>query len=254
MQCYAYRLDCAFDDLRLERLATALPGDEPVPTSPPRLALHADFEGSAVLHTEPGDAEPLAAKGLTFTDGVLGQAVRVSTADGAQPLLQYAAGEAFKGPGGTVMFWFRPEWDGAIADPQHFPWYGLFSTLDAAGKVPLRIWQWNWLRADLARGDDLKGFSLNTRCRGSWLKGDWHHVALTWNEDGWCTLYADGVPYGARPHRRQLTSRSAGGQFAAVRSFSLGSTPNAAARCGRRTAPSTNCASTARPARQRGPG
>ena len=222
-QFYAYHVDCGFDDIQFERLA---PSDERVAkTAAPELALYAAFDGTTAIRDRDVAVAARAPQGLTFTDGVFGRAVRISTADGAKPLLQYDAGDAFKGAGGTIMFWFRPEWDGEIQDPKHFTWYGLFSTWDESGKVPLRIWQWNWLRADLSRGEGGKGFSLYHRCRGSWMKGDWRHVALVWNEDGWCTMYADGLPYergltGERylPKRQQAVLN-------AIRTFSVGSHP-----------------------------
>lgn len=224
-QLYAYHLEVALDDLCLERLAAGAAGPAAAGAAPV-LALQAGFDGTPTARAGAADVAPLATAGVTFVDGVYGQAVKVSPAvAGDPPLLQYPAGDAFAGAGGTVMFWFRPEWDGAIRDPERFPWYGLLSTLDAAGKVPLRIWQWHWLRADLSRGEGLKEFSLNLRCRGQWLKGDWHHVALTWNEEGWCTLYADGIPYELGLTWGDYLPQRAEASLAAIQSFSLGSTP-----------------------------
>ena len=222
-QFYAYHLDCGFDDIQIESLTavverTARPGA-------PALALHAAFDGTTTIRGATGETAARVADGLTFTDGVVGQAVRVSTADGAKPLLEYDAGDAFAGTGGTVMFWFRPEWDGQIRDPVNFPWYGLFSSLNGDGGIPLRIWQWHWLRADLWRGESAKSFSLYQRCRGSWLKGDWHHVALVWNEDGWCTLYSDGVPYERGLTGERYLPQRQEAVLDAIRTFSVGSLP-----------------------------
>ena len=225
---YAYNVDCGFDDIRFESLLPASARD--AQPAVPELALHASFEGTTVIRGTDGEADARTAKGLTFTDGVFGQAVRVSAADGAKPLLEYDARDAFMGAGGTVMFWFRPEWDGVIRDPDRFPFYGLFWTGDEHDKSPMRIWQWHWLRADLSPGEGGKSFSLRNRCRGTWLKGDWHHVALVWNEDGWCTLYADGVPYErGLTAERYLPQR----QQAAVdgtRAFGLGALPGSGGR------------------------
>lgn len=223
---YAYHLDCAFDDILIERLSSTAEASSSVP-SIPALAVHLNFDGTLTARTD-GVAptlEPLSATGLSFVDGVSGQAVRVTKEAGVRPLLHYPAGDAFAGAGGTVMFWFRPEWDGPITDPKRFPWYGLFSALDENGKTALRIWQWNWLRADLPRATGMKGFSLYNRCRGSWLKGDWHHVALVWNEDGWCKLYADGVPYERGLTGKRYLPKRGEPAMDSIRSFSIGSTP-----------------------------
>ncbi len=220
-QFYAYRVDCGFDDIEFTQQAGAI---DTQPTAP-ELAWYAAFDGTTAIQGKDGDHEARTADALSFVAGVLGQAVRVHAATGTKPLLDYAAADAFAGTGGTVMFWFRPEWDGPIEDPKNFPWYGLFAAQDDSGKTPLNLWQWNWLRADLSRGGEAKGFSLNHRCRGSWLQGEWHHVALVWNENGWCSLYADGVPYergmtGDRylPQRQQAA-------LTGVTSFSVGSQP-----------------------------
>ncbi|MBT3289559.1 MAG: hypothetical protein HN380_19600, partial [Victivallales bacterium] len=218
---YAYRVDCGFDDIQFARvMPDAKPANQ---AEAPELALYAAFDGTTAIQGSVGKREARAATGLSFVAGVRGQAVRVHAADGTKPLLDYAAGDAFKGTGGTVMFWFRPEWDGAIQDQKNFPWYGLFAARSEDGETPLRIWQWHWLRADLSRGEEAKSFSLYNRCRGGWLKGDWRHVALVWNEDGWCKMYTDGVPYergltGDRylPQRQQAV-------LDAVTTFSIGS-------------------------------
>ena len=226
-QFYTYRVDTGFDDIHFERLSA--PAERSARTAAPELTLYAAFESTTAIRGRDGEVAARAAQGLTFTDGVFGQAVRVSTADGAKPLLEYDAGDAFKGAGGTVMFWFRPEWDGQIQDPKHFTWYGLFSSQDEAGKIPLRIWQWSWLRSDLSGGDGPKGFSLYHRCRGSWMAGDWRHVALVWNEGGWCTMYADGVPYERGLTGDRYLPKRQPAVLDAIRTFSIGSLPGGGA-------------------------
>ena len=220
---YAYNVDCGLDSIRFERLLPASTRDAQTAASEP--ALYAAFDGATVIRGKHGEAAARASEGLTFTDGVLGQAVRVSTAHGAKPLLEYDAGDAFTGAGGTVMFWFRPEWDGAIRDPKQFPMYALFSSQDDDAGIPLRIWQWHWLRADLSRGGGAEGFSLRNRCRGAWLEGDWHHVALVWNEDGWCTLYADGVPYERGLTGERYLPQRQEALVDAIKTFSVGCRP-----------------------------
>ncbi len=224
---YSYRLDCAFDNLRIVRLPDQ-PKRDAEPTVP-QLAFHAAFDGSL----KPDKAQPnaqdalIAGEKLSFSRGVFAQGVRVSrnAKDGAVPLLHYHAGDAFSGDGGTIMFWFRPEWDGEITNPKRFPWYGLFQAFNEKGEQILRIWQWNWLRADLPRGEGLKGVSVYNRCRGAWLKGAWHHVALVWDENEWSKLYVDGIPYERGLTGKRYLPQRTDVHLEPARTFSVGSTP-----------------------------
>ncbi len=226
-QFYVYHLDCAFDDIVLTRRVAALePTPRPGSLEP---AFQAAFDDSPLgrAGAEGAPVRPLAAANLSFVDGILGKAVRIDarpTAAGP-PVLHYPAGEAFSGAAGTIMFWFRPQWDGKITDPERFPWYGLLQGFDEAGEMRLRVWQWHWLRADLPRGGGKNPFSLYNRCRGSWLKGDWHHVALVWNEAGWCKLYVDGIPYEQGLTGERYLPKREEADLTSIRSFSLGSNP-----------------------------
>ncbi|MBL4700209.1 MAG: hypothetical protein JKX85_03040 [Phycisphaeraceae bacterium] len=52
-----------------------------------------------------------------------------------------------------------------------------------------------WLRADMKQEKPKKTLSLTKRVRADWLKGDWWHIAVTWDASGWCKLYVNGMPY-----------------------------------------------------------
>ena len=80
-QFYAYHVDCGFDDIHFESLTPAAARDNRAGV--PELALYAAFDGTTAIRRGDAQVTARAAEGLTFTEGVLGQAVRVSTADGA---------------------------------------------------------------------------------------------------------------------------------------------------------------------------
>ena len=75
----------------------------------PRLLFHATFDGdAAVAARAAGEAEPVDAANLEWTDGVRGRAVRLSRAAGG--LLSYATAGNVAAERGTVSLWARAEW------------------------------------------------------------------------------------------------------------------------------------------------
>lgn len=176
-------------------------------------SFYAPFDGSATAtRCESGAATPTTGRGLTFVPGVTGQAVYVGGFGKGpydqMPLLEYDGGRHFSGDGGTVMFWVSPDWDGYFTDPIKFDTHFLFgavggrdvpdfSTRDvAADSGTGRIWlfMWNWLRLDLHEQPGKPLPSAAWRCRNTWMRGDWWHVAMTWQNKGWSKLYVNGIP------------------------------------------------------------
>ena len=189
------------------------------------LSFRAPFDGSArAIVAEGGSPEPTAARGLRFVPGLSGQAVYVGQHGQGpyeqMPLLEYEAGRHFSGEGGTVMFWVSPDWDGYFTDPVKFDWYFLFAAMGGQAAPDFtsrdvapnggadRIWlfMWNWLRCDLYGEAGKPPASLAWRCRNTWLRGDWWHVAFTWSADGWGKLYVNGLPQAtqARPKLKDI--------------------------------------------------
>ncbi len=181
--------------------------------------------------------EPTQVRGIKYVPGVLGDAVYIGGHGNhnylKSPLLEYDTKELFAGESGTVMFWVRSDWDGQYKKINKMPWYTLFSTMGGqkakaseknsgvvvdftSQKIPpkndfkrMSIFMYAWLRADMKRADPAGVVSLTKRVRGAWLKGDWWHIAVTWNASGWCRLYVNGLPYahggsyskGSRPQK-----------------------------------------------------
>ncbi len=139
-------------------------------------------------------------------------------------LLEYPAGKLF-GDSGTVMFWFKPNWDGQIKSRSTFPWYFLFYAENAKKQAKISMFMWNWLRCDLPR-EGLRPFSLQRKCRNAWLRDDWIHVAFTWNADGWNKLYVNGLPYEHGGGKREKPFRS-NVSMGKIVNFCVGSLPGA---------------------------
>ncbi len=184
---HSINADAEFSDLKLEAL------DEPRKPDASVKSMDIPFHGSCDARLDGAlSRKPLKAEGLEFVDGMDGEAVRIAAKgrDGKSPRLDYDVSDVFSGASGSISFWFRPAFDGASDKGSRF----LLRGLDSFGKARFSLWLWHWLRADLPR-EGLGGVSVNRVLRNAFLKGDWLHLGLTWDAEGWVKLYFDGLPY-----------------------------------------------------------
>ncbi|NOY80859.1 MAG: hypothetical protein GXP31_07615 [Kiritimatiellaeota bacterium] len=198
-------------------------------TGPDRPDFHLPFDGTLdAERTDGGPTAPTTERDIAFTPGLSGQAAVFGGTDAptAKPLLEFAAGDLFKGRSGTLMFWVRPDWEGRIQDLRRFPWYHFVRADGADGKRRLWLFMWNWLRCDLPAAPVAekkpRALSLAQHVRAAWFPGDWHHVAVSWNDDGWNKLYVDGLPYEQLQRKAQIEGRA---DLADVTHFYVGSVP-----------------------------
>ncbi len=208
-------------------------------------SFHASFDGTATAEVcVDGNPVPTTARGLTFVPGVTGQAVFLGQNGKGpyeqMPLLEYDGGKHFSGDGGTVMFWVSPDWDGYFTDPIKFDTYFLFSALGGrdvpdfttrdvapdSGCDRLWLFMWNWLRCDVHEEAGKPSASLAWRCRNTWMRGDWWHVAITWDKTGWAKIYVNGIPRAGKVHAK----------VADIQRFYVGSMPKVWNRDGRANA------------------
>jgi len=179
----------------------------------PDVVFYAPFDGDAgALLAGGASAAPTSVRGLEFVEGVCGQAVYIGKFGDRKhetaPLLEYDGAGLFASPDGTVSFWVRPDWDGHFTDPKRFDWHYLFAALGGkdepdfattfvkpgSGYGRIGLFMWNWLRYDLAQGEGEKSVQLQWRCRNTWMRGDWWHVAFSWDSRGRGKLYVNGTP------------------------------------------------------------
>ena len=183
LQAYGYRGDLAVKSAALEPLPEQSANFDP--DSPP--LLYAAFDGTA-------DADTMKAKSadsIRFVPGLKGEAVEITTPKHGPSGIRYPVK---LNPGaGAFSFWFRPDWEGEL--PDSMPWYYLLSGLGAGDKIEMSIFWWHWLRVDLPRKGELSTISLNRRSRSINHPGDWIHMAFVYNNDGWSTVYINGLPY-----------------------------------------------------------
>lgn len=127
--------------------------------------------------------QPLAATGVAYETGVLGQA---ATLTGASDLTVRRP-EHLRGLRGTIEFWLKPTWNGDDGQ-SHVAlacgtWGGLLVVKDGGGYWRLILNRW------APGGTPEMGVGLYV---GGWTPGAWRHCAFTWDPDA-LRAYVDGV-------------------------------------------------------------
>lgn len=222
-----------FDYLRIALLMSFTSGV--TASGQPIADLHVTFDrDTAGVDAQGQRLEPVVQDQLEQVEGIRGQAVYVpASQSGEKGVLGYDAGKLFCGRGGTVMFWFRPDWSGDDYSDTSHPRYQLFyaadTSADAAEQERLRLFLWHQLRADFYRGKAEMPFSLHQGNQHAFTMGqrDWFHVALVWNDDGYSKFYLNGLPYNHADGARSwnLAPIMALANLHGVDRFYLGSSP-----------------------------
>ena len=156
----------------------------------PKLIFHVPFDGSAVAQKAGGVATPCREQGLEFAEGKRGQAVRLTAK--AKSVLEYESKGNLVPERGTVSLWFKREWpDQGRTEKGAEIWRALFANPDSKGERigSGQLWFWWWgdrFRAD--QGDDDDAHAI---WHGAALADDWHHLAVSWDEEG-VRIYMDG--------------------------------------------------------------
>jgi hypothetical protein len=159
------------------------------------LVFYAPFDGTATAtFSNGGNGIPVTASGIRFVEGIRGQAVHVGGNGDAPAALEYDATGLFQAETGTVMFWVRPDWDGYFTELDQNNIYPLFSA-DSGTDSRVKLFMWHWLRCDFKDAVTTTPIMVEQRCRFAWMRGDWWHIALTWErgKDKAACLYVNGV-------------------------------------------------------------
>jgi hypothetical protein len=202
---YAYNADVEVDHLRLVPLAARA---APVALSPAEASTRtwraAFDDGLDGVDGAGRRTAPTASAGVEREDGIIGGAATIgrrpgAAAGGATPALDYPTGNLFEHGAVTVMYWFRPDWDGhtwsAAAAGQVPPGaHDLFAVGDAAGREVLRVLT---AHAIILKTTNTTGVvsDQNHWAVGNFSRGDWHHLAFVINDRGWNRILLDGLPY-----------------------------------------------------------
>lgn len=171
---FCYKSPVRFDNFALY----ALKAEEPVALIQEPV-FSASFENTLDAKGATGETIIPAGKvGGSFPPGVSGAGF---SPDSKAPPVSYPLEKSFNHKAGGVSFWAKSN-DGHYIKP--FDLDGKFiATLD--GQQGAHI--------DIMRSDAQK--PLNYLRWMAVKPGDWHHVALTWEEDGSSKFFVDGLPY-----------------------------------------------------------
>ncbi len=173
-----------------------LPAEDVRKHAPPELIFHAPFDGTADAVFAKGKASPLKASGLTWTDGRLGKAVRITSK--AKSVLDYSSEGNLVQECGTMSMWFKREWPDSGRDASGGAiWRTLFANPDP--KTCKRVGSgqlWFWWHGSALRADQSDMADDYT----SWpspIDDGWNHLAVSWDEYG-ILIYVNGRRAGGR--------------------------------------------------------
>ncbi len=172
----------------LEDMPEVLP---PQDSGKQQLLFRATFDGTTDAVKAGGDAKPVRQKGITFAEGIRGQAVRISSKEGS--VLDYSSAGNLVQERGAVSLWFKREWpdDGRNAKGADM-WRTIFANPSPKSRQRVGSGQlWFWfigprLRADQSDDDDAYAGWFGKQ------PGDgWHHLVVSWSASG-VRMYLDG--------------------------------------------------------------
>lgn len=170
-----------------------------------------------------------ASQDVSFVDGVIGDAVAFGAGSSGSTAGYVEFTNALSSADGTVMFWMRPDGDDTTWPTLQynlFEAYGSDSANDLSNQrvrffVNRMLNFWAWEDADNA-------YQARRYIGEIWPKGEWRHMAFSWNNQGEVQIYVNGLPY---QHGQQAVSQMeqrGDGNVAlqGIERFYLGSPPN----------------------------
>lgn len=162
--------------------------------------LYLPFDGTPQAAVSGGSSTPAAADaGLSFQPGKRGQCVRL-TGD-----CRFRSQGNFDPQAGTIAFWVRPQWSGDDTKGHYF--FCLYGSRQLKESWLRNRWSLVAAQGQLdcwIRGKE-PGQEVRLRAPiANWRPGQWHHVAVTWNNlnsgqaDAELCLVVDGQRVGHR--------------------------------------------------------
>jgi hypothetical protein len=160
----------------------------------PQPLLYAPFDGAMQSSGSLGALTPHASMSGPFVPGARGQARRL----GGKNTCIYYVDRDFLPPRGTCSLWVQPaDWTAAKAD--HFVFFTSFNYTGAEGKyVRVILYKvYNETNVTLLVQSTVDGekHGIIKAPIEFWQKGQWHHLAFTWDPERY-RLYVDGRPAG----------------------------------------------------------
>lgn len=156
--------------------------------------LYAPFDGDMQSSGSLGTVTPATSMAGPFVPGVRGQARRL----GGKNTAVYYVDRDFLPPSGTCSLWVAPiDWTAATAD--HFVFFTSFNYTGAEGKyvrvLLYKVYNETSLTLLVQNTIDGEKAAFAKAPIEFWQRGEWHHLAFTWDPDRY-RLYVDGKPAG----------------------------------------------------------
>ena len=165
----------------------------------PAPLFHVGFEGSpeaAATLPDITSITPFASRTGPYIPGPAGQA-RVL---GGKNTCTYHVNAGFYPPRGTCSLWVAPH-DWQPSDTANFVFFASFTHLDIQREY-IRVILYKYFDADelllLVQDSTAEAAGRIQLPIGEWRRGEWHHLAFTWNEERY-RLFVDGSPVGECP-------------------------------------------------------
>lgn len=156
----------------------------------PKLLFHATFDGTTDAKSAKGSPKAVAEKGVSFADGVSGQAVRLTS--GAGSVLNYSAAGNLVQDRGAVSLWFKREWPGGGRDAKgNDIWRTLFSNPSPKGGRIGSGQLWFWFLGERLRADQSDDDDAYATWSGKAPTDGWNHIVVSWCEEG-VSVYLNG--------------------------------------------------------------
>lgn len=94
-------------------------------------------------------------------------------------------------PNGTISFWYKPEYDSSVVTTQgNSP--VLFQAGSYYGNSSITIWNYMNKYTLYVKGPTSSGWSVGGLQAGTFTKGVWTMISITWNGTSWI-MYKDGI-------------------------------------------------------------
>ena len=177
------------------------------------LLFYASYDKSVDADFARGKAQAVRAKGKGLVPGRTASGA-LFRRKGGLGFCEYSARGNVRADVGTIAFHFKPDWSGQDEKVRHFFFrpgarsrnaganfpdsMGLFARRYKKGRPEMWLWC-----DDHGGGNNLARADIS-----DWRKGEWRHVAVTWDPARLC-IYLDGELKGSRPMRGQITDPAA---------------------------------------------
>ena len=160
------------------------------PPAKPKQLFYATFDGTTDAERANGSPKAVSAKGVSFAEGIRGQAVRLTAKDGS--VLNYSAVGNLVQERGAVSLWFKREWpDGGRNGKGNEQWRTLFSNPSPKGDRVGSGQLWFWFHGDRLRADQSDDDDAYGTWGGKAPVDGWNHVVISWSERG-VSVYLNG--------------------------------------------------------------